>query len=152
MNSQIDAIRSCKYLYLHAISEPEQNALRVVLHEAAAGAPPTPQQLSELPILKGANAIVHGPECRVFELIWPSYVGYSVENESYATPEPKESVGEGRLVVVYSESVYLSYLSRATFAAADYPGPFKHWALFCLNHIVNVASVDEPLVTVANGA
>jgi hypothetical protein len=157
VNAQVEAIRACKYLYLHAISEPEMNSLRVVLHEAKVGSPPTAEQLAEeaLPevreLLAGSKAIVHGLGCQVFELFWPSYVGYSVENESYASPEPKDSVGEGRLVVVYTQSVYLTYLSKASFASADYPGLFKHWALLCLNHIVNVASVEEPVVTVSNG-
>lgn len=83
--------------------------------------------------------------------MWSSYIGYSVENESYVLPEPKESVGEGRLMVVFTESVYLSYLSKATLASADYPGSFKHWALCCLNHIVKVASVEEPVITVSHG-
>ena len=157
MNSHVGAIRACKYLYLHSVSEPEENSLRVVLHEAKVGGPPTAEQLAQeaLPsvreLLAGSNAIVHGPGCQVFELVWPSYIGYSVENESYALPEPEESVGEGRLIVVYTESVYLRYLSKATLASADYPGPFKHWALCCLNHIVNVASVEEPAIMVSHG-
>ena len=158
MSPLVEAIRACKYLYLHSLSEPEENSLRVVLHEAKVGGPPTAEQLAEesLPevraLLAGSKAIVHGPGCQVFELVWTSYVGYSVENESYALPEPKESVGEGRLLVVYTESVYLSYLAKATFTSADYPGSFKHWALCCLNHVVNVASVEEPAITVSHGA
>ncbi len=156
MNPLVEAIRACRYLYLDSLSEPDENSLRVVLHEAKIGGPPTAEELADesLPevreLLAGSRAIVHGPGCQVFELVWPSYVGYSVENESYALPEPKESVGEGRLLVVYTESVYLRYLSKATLASADYLGSFRHWALCCLNHIVNVASVDEPDVTVSH--
>lgn len=152
MNPTIEAIRSCKHLYLGSISEPEDNSLRVVLLEAMDGEPPTTEQLenNELSkLLKGARAVVHSPGSRVFELVWPSYVGYSVQNESYARAEPEESVGEGRLLVVYTNSVYLRYLSKSTFASAEYPGPFKHWAVHCLNHVVNVASVDEPVVTLS---
>lgn len=157
MNAQIEAIRACEYLYLHAISEPEENSLRVVLHEARVDSPPTSGQLAEetLPevreLLAGSKAIVYGPGCQVFELVWPSYIGYAVENESYALPEPKESVGEGS-VKIYTQSGYLDYLAKASFASADYPSPFKHWALLCLNHIVNVASIEEPVVTVSMGA
>ena len=155
LNSTTEAIRSCKHLYLGSISEPEDNSLRIVLLEAMDGDPPTEEQLTrnELrqlsDLLKGARAVVHGPGCRVFELVWPSYVGYAVQNESYARAEPEESVGEGRLLVVYADSVYLRYLSNSTFASTEYPGPFKHWAVHCLNHVVNVASVDEPVVTLS---
>ncbi len=157
MNPLVEAIRGCKYIYLHSLSEPEESSLRVVLHEARVGGHSTIEQLAEEPrqevreLVAGSKGIVHGPGCRVFELVWPSYVGYSVENECYASPEPRESVGEGRLLVVYTQSVYLSYLSKATFASASYPGSFKHWALCCLNHIVNVASVEDPVITMSDG-
>jgi hypothetical protein len=155
MSDPVEAIRSCKYLFLHSITEPEENALRVVLHEARVGDPPDDGELAKEPllalrdVLAGSRAIVHVAGCRVFELTWSRYVGYSVENESYGAPEPKESVGKGRLIVEYTRSVYLSYLAKATFASDDYPGPFTHWALHCLNHIVNVASVDRPQIAIS---
>ena len=155
MQSPVESIRECKYLFMHAVSEPEENALRVVLYEAKVGGPPTPKQLEAEPLLSvrellsNSKAIEHGPGCRVFELVWPSYIGYSVENESYSSQEPPESMGTGRLLVEFTQSVYLSYLSRTTFASSDYPGPFKHWAMYCLNHVVNVASVEEPSITVS---
>ncbi len=158
MIEPIEAIRACKYLYLHSVTEPEENAVRVVLHEAKVGGPPDNELLAAeaLPevrsLLEKSNSISHGSGCQVFELTWPSYVGYSVENESYGSSEPAESVGEGRLMVEYTKSVYLNYLSEATFASEDYPGPFKHWALYCLNHTVNVASVDRPHIAVSVAA
>ena len=124
-------------------------------NEAKVGGPPTAEQLAEEPLpelrklLATAKAINHGPNCRIFNLVWASYIGYAVENESYGTQEPKISVGTGRLVVEYTQSVYLSYLSQATFATPDYPGPFKHWAVHCLNHIIHVASMEEPFITVS---
>jgi hypothetical protein len=152
----IESIRACQYLYLHAISEPEENTLRVVLLEAKVGNPPSQQRLAAeknlklRAMLEKTNEIIHGEECQIFELNWPSYIGYSVENESYSLPEPKESVGEGRLMVEYTESVYLNYLSKTTFASPDYPGRFKHWSLYCLNHTINVASVNAPLITISS--
>ena len=157
MNAQVEAIRACEYLYMHSLSESEEGKLRIVLHEAKAGGPPTTERLAEEPlpelrsILASSSAIVHGPGCSVFELVWPSYIGYSVENESYASPEPKESVGEGRLLVVYTQSQYLNYLSKVSFAEQDYPAPFRHWALGCLDHIVNVVSTEAPSITVSHG-
>lgn len=106
MKPLVEAIRGRKYIYLHSLSEPEEDPLRVVFHEARGGGPPMIEQLAGEPrpevreLLADSKAIVHGPGCQVFELVWPSYVGYSVENESYASPEPRESVGEGRLLVV----------------------------------------------------
>jgi len=153
MTSEIDAIRSCEYLFLDAIGEPEENQLRVVILEATTGATPSEQQLAEFgeplrSILAGSKAIEHLDGCKRFELFWDNYVGYSVVNESYSTGEPESSIGTGRLLVEYEKSNYLEYLSRATFATADYPGPYKHWAIYCQNHTVDVASQVEPIVRV----
>jgi hypothetical protein len=100
-------------------------------------------------VLTQATAIEHREGCRIFELTWPTYIGYSVLNESFALPEPETSTHVGRLFVEYTSSTYLDYLKRASWACADFPGPYRHWAALCLNHIVDVASVDDPAVEVS---
>jgi hypothetical protein len=158
MNADLDDVQSCEWLYLHEIGEPRDNELRLVLHEAKTGATEDrPVSLDgELPeirkLLAETKPIVHGPGCRVFELRWSSYIAYSVLNESFASVEPAESVGVGRLVVEYSKSVFLAYLARSTFASSEYPGPFLHWDVRCLNHIIQVASTQRPSVKVLDGA
>lgn len=155
MDAQIEAIRSCKYLYLQSISEPEVNRLRVVILEATSDAtvgetiglsgslemPPGP--------FSTARPILHGPGCRIFELFWDSYIGYAVQNESYSVAEPEESEGEGRLFVRYTKSTYLDYLTKVTFASADFPGPFVHWGIYCLDHTIDVASMAPPRITIS---
>lgn len=154
MTTAIDAIRSCEYLYLDAISEPEQNQLCIVILEATTGAELSEQQLTAEhgeaigSILTGTRAIEHLEGCKKFELVWENYIGYSVVNESYSNGEPASSNGKGRLMVEYEKSEYLEYLSRASFATVDYPGPYKHWALYCLNHTIDVASQVEPRIMV----
>jgi hypothetical protein len=152
MTADIASIRSCKYLSLGSVGETGTSGLRIVLQEAvmsdaaddAAIASESSPELREL--LASSRPIVHQAGCRVFELIWPSYIGYSVENESFALPEPAGSVGEGALLIIYSKSVYLDYLAKTTFANDDYPGPMQHYAIHCLDHIVNVAACSEPVI------
>lgn len=98
-------------------------------------------------VLQQCSAIEHRRGCKVFTLYWPSYIAYAVENESYASGSPEEE-SSGRLFREYTKSAYLDYLAIATFAAKDYPGPFKHWGVMCLDHIINVASTDEPVINV----
>jgi hypothetical protein len=157
MVSVIEAIRSCSYLYLDAITELQVNQLRIVILEARAGAVISEAELQAEPdetlrsTLKGSRAIAHFEGCRKFELFWESYIGYSVVNESYSNGEPTTSNGKGRLFVEYERSNYLEYLSKATFATAQYPGPFRHWAIDCLNHTIDVASQAEPVVRELHG-
>lgn len=158
MSSPIEALRSCKYLCLHSVVEPEEGGVRVVVLEAIVGQPPDQATLSAEPlpevrnILSQSRAIVHSHGRKGFAINWPTYIGYSVENESYAVAEPESSVGSGGILAEYSHSLYLDYLSKATFARQDYPGPFKHWSIACLDHVINVVSVDLPAVEVHNGA
>lgn len=152
MDPNIAAIRSCKYLSLHSISEPDEGGLRLVIHEAKAGGPVDDATLAAEPLkevqelLRGCSAITHGPGCRVFEVMWDSYIAYAVENESYARGEPADSVGQGRLFIEYTKSAYLDYVAKVSFASEAYPGPHKHWSVLCLDHIVNVVSTDAPVI------
>lgn len=152
VDAEIRAIRSAKYLYLGSISEPRDNCLRLVILEATNDSLPQatePPEVFSMPAgpFSSVQPILHGPGCRVFEVVWESYIGYAVQNESFHVPEPKESKGEGRLFVRYTKSVYLDYLSKVTFASADFPGPFVHWGIYCLNHTIEVASMVAPKIT-----
>ncbi len=155
MNDPISAIEACEFLYLHAVSEPEEGGVRLVVHEAKTGGPVEADILASEPlpelkkILAESSAIVHGPDCKVFTITWDKYIGYCVENESFALPEPSSSIGEGRLLRTYSQSVYLDFIAKASFASPEYPGPFKHWAVLCLDHIINVVSTEEPTIRIS---
>ncbi len=155
MNSLFDEIGSCKYLYLDALTEPNVNEIRIVLLEAVAGSPVDAEKMaseSNLPalrsILEGSRKIEHLPGCRRFEVVWKTYIAYSVVNESYSNGEPKTSiaVGERRRFVEYSSSQYLEYLTKASFATEDYPGRYRHWALYCEDHTIDVASQMVPQI------
>jgi hypothetical protein len=153
MNQLSLLIDACKYLYLDSITEPNEGGLRLVVKEAKAGGTPREEMLAAgmIPevreILSQSSAIEHGPGCKVFEIYWPNYIAYAVENESYALDHPDDIKSRGRLFVEYSKSAYLEYLSKASFASPDYPGAYKHWAVLCLDHIVNVAAIAAPRIS-----
>lgn len=155
MSHLTDIFAGCKYLYLDRLFEPAENKLSVRILEATDGGQIPVEHLDSeqfkpvKDVLAQTSAIEHRAGCRIFELTWPSYVGYSVLNESFALPEPDASIRTGHLFVEYTSSMYLDYLKRASWACTEFPGPYKHWAALCLNHIVDVASVDEPAVGIS---
>jgi hypothetical protein len=152
MTSPFDGIRSCDYLYLGSLEEPRVNELRIVVLEARSGEPLSEADLASesdpalRSILTGGRRIGHLGAYRRFEISWSNYIAYSVVNESFSNGEPKSSKGVGKGLVEYSESQYLEYLSNATFATADFPGPYRHWAIYCLDHTIDIASQVEPVV------
>jgi hypothetical protein len=101
MSTLADRIRSCDYLYLGALTEPSANAIRIVLLEAKAGLPIDADSLASesdpvlRSILVGSKKIEHFPGCRRFELVWKSYIAYSIVNESYSNGEPDTSIAVG---------------------------------------------------------
>jgi hypothetical protein len=144
-----DEINDCKYFFLRAIGEPNDNCLRLIIEEA-----------KEFGTSKGAlpsiaatdvRAITSDETCRAYELIWRSYVAYSVRNEGFCALDNDET-WDGRLLCLYAESHFLDYIARSTFANDVLPGQIRHWGVKCLNHVVDVASTTEPeLRSIANG-
>ena len=137
-------INSHKYIYMGFIGEPEDNSLRLVIEEAVTEASSTPINIGGLE-MTDSRGIRVTKDSQVYEVVFDTYIGYSVIDESFALPNDEE-VFDGRLFCVYEKSDYLDYLKKSSFACDDHPGPFKHYGFNCLNHIVNVASVDEPVI------
>lgn len=84
-------------------------------------------------------------ESRVFEIFWRNYVGYSVLDESYASVSDDECY-EGNRFRIYSKSRFIEFMSKATFACDEYPGPTRHYCIACEDHVVHVLSVEPPTV------
>ena len=83
----------------------------------------------------------------LIEIEFDSYIGFSIRNESY-TLRYEYEVFEGRIFRLFEKSKYLDFIRLATFASEEHPGPFKHYGVAGLNHIVDIVSKDEPIVRI----
>jgi len=128
---------------MESIGEPRDNSLRVVITESAADGTAEQMQIGDLN-LRG-RPIVPIPHKRPLELFWESYIAYAVRNESYSVPEEGQ-LPPDNMLNQRTESAFLVFITNATLASNDYPGPFRHWELICLNHIVDVVSMVSPTV------
>jgi len=144
-----------KYLDLLEIGETDEWEFRLVIAEAGTveNSPAvTPEEEPNDKIRKLLNEskpIEVTESSKLYEIVFGDYITYSVTNESYASVGEAEKY-EGKLARIYSKSAFLDYVANSTFATSDYPGPFKHYGFCCLNHIIDVASVDPPKVKVIN--
>ncbi len=139
-----DEIDSCYTLFLGRIEEHVENGLRLILLEAKVGGVMDDIVLGDAR-LSGMRAIEHTRGCRIWEVVFDSYVSYVVLNESYTCWDERQ-VWEGRQFRTYTRSHFLDYLGRDSFATDEYPGPFTHFGICCENHIIHVASMDEPRI------
>jgi hypothetical protein len=140
-----EEIDSCQYLFLRDITEPRDNSLLLLIEEASASPESVTREVAGAK-LTDLHSIESTDENRLFEVLWNSYIAYSVRNESFVTADDSEIVLLGRLVRVYSKSNYLDYVSRVTFAVGTNPDPLLHVGINCQNHIIDVVSGDLPRV------
>jgi hypothetical protein len=143
-------IERLKSLYLTSLGELEDNVLRLIVTEARADGPTEDVRVGDV-LITGSRAIVSDETCAAYEVIFPDYIAYSVRNESFTVRDDDEEY-EGRLFCVYRKSKFLEYVREATIVSDKHPGPFKHYGINCLNHIVDVASTRAPEITRMRGA
>ena len=140
----IEQINNHKYLYLTEIGEPEDNVLRLVIEQALVS-----EEEHDLTVgtsvISGLRDIVSDEKCFTYEVIFESYIAYSVINESFTQVDESE-ISSGNLFRIYSKSHFLDYVKVATFASEDYPGVFSHYEIVALNHIVEIVSIDSPKI------
>jgi hypothetical protein len=131
-----------KNVYYLGLTEPEENSLRLFFSRSKSI--PKPLVLGDK-IYEEASSIIIDEDLPVIQIDFETYIGYSVLNESFTSWDDTEEF-EGNIFRIYSKSKYLDFIRVGTFASEDYPGPFKHYGMACLNHIVDVVSTSEPIV------
>lgn len=102
-------------------------------------------------ILSDAKELVADESCKAYEILFQDYVAYSVRNESFVSVDESEQ-WTGRLFQTYSRSHFLDYVRVATFASDDHPGKLGHYGINCLNHIVDVVSASQPIISLIRRA
>lgn len=130
------------WIFLTNLHEPQENTLRLAVAEAIVGA--QTQKIPEIASLLAPIEIT--PRSRRFELVWASYVGYLVRNESFVIPDNKSERPVAGVFLERKSSVYLRFLEETTFATSVIQKPMRHWEINCLNHCVDVVSFDEPAI------
>ncbi|MBA5630216.1 hypothetical protein [Moheibacter lacus] len=148
MNDDFNIINSSKYLFLTDIYEPFENCLQLEVT--------IPYVSDEVKTI--INNIDFGQLGEIkyneisprYKIIFDNYISYSVINESYDIGESDKFLFEGRLFKVFQESDFLEYLSCVTYATPLNNYHLKHYQLVTLNHIVNIASINQPLIEKIN--
>jgi hypothetical protein len=139
-----DALDSCHSLFLREIWEPEDNVLRLAVQETFVNPKAETRTVCGTPI-ENVHRVESTAVSRIFELTWNQYIAYGVTNESFCSPDDERvERSSGRLFRTYAKSPFLEYISRASFASAQYPGPFTHICIVTEMHIIDVVSTQAP--------
>lgn len=129
--------------FVKEVSEPVEHTFRVVLAEARVSQ--AAEQIIELG--HAALPLEHDTNESFIEIIWKDCISYSLLDESYTSVGPTKS-SDGSyisMLEIFDQSDYIDYLKKVSFADHVYPGPFKHYRLSSLTHIIDVISIYPPV-------
>jgi hypothetical protein len=149
---KIALLNSAEYLYLRQISEPRDNALRIVVQEAISNR--TKAGSVEIPgipanLLKGAAPIESTEACKTFILHWTRYIAYLVTEEGVGSCGNYEGEAfTGRFFRVYEKSHFLDHIAQDTGGHFE---PFQHYKIICLNHFIDIVSTFSPEIEIIEG-
>ncbi len=131
-----------KNLLLTNIFEPEENSLHLEI--AVLKLDDAKELMIGNVILGLAREAINDNE-NIYKIYFPYYIAYSVINESFDTNDLSKTY-TGEKIRIYDKSNFLNFLKCETFATDDYSGKFLHYKIITLNHIINIASQEEPII------
>ncbi|HWO74627.1 MAG TPA: hypothetical protein VNM69_01775 [Bacillus sp. (in: firmicutes)] len=97
-------------------------------------------------VIHDVRPIVVDEGLPILKVDFSTYISYSVLNETYF-PFNNYDVFEGSCFKIAKQSRYFEYILSQTMAHHIHPNKqHVHYGIYCLNHIIDVISYEEPLV------
>ncbi|MGO6818591.1 hypothetical protein [Rhizobium leguminosarum] len=96
-----------------------------------------------------ADPLVVGPDSAIFTILFKGYAAFQIKNETMSLLEPDEDFS--KKLRIYEKSRFLNHVATSTWAleyASDWFGePLKHFAVICVDHIIDVACPSDPILS-----
>lgn len=145
-----DLMNQKGHIYLHSLIEPEINSLRIFVNRCKVSQESEDIEIGEH-IIREAHPIEVDEELPIVQFDFDSYVSYSILNESLTVLDDYE-IFEGNSFRIFKKSRYLDFINKGTIVNDVFSGEqFVHYQIACLDHIIDVISFDEPIVTELKG-
>ncbi|MCQ6280059.1 hypothetical protein [Bacillus sp. EB600] len=134
------------YFYLHSLFEHETNSLRIFIERCKVSQRSEDIEIGEH-IITEAFPIEVDEELPLLQIEFDSYVSYNIINESFTVLDNYE-IFEGNAFRIFKKSRYLDFINKGTIVTDVFPEEqFVHYEIACLDHIIDIISFDEPIVT-----
>ena len=145
--------------FMHVMTDNLDHELRIVVGSSVVGEPAGRVNLEEWPQsmrenIEGSEKLqdmisrmsdVWGSTEDVWEIGIDGYVLFMERDESYTTWDDYE-IRKGWWLIEFERSRLLDDLAHYTFADDRYPGPLKHYGIYCEDHIIDVVTDAVPVV------
>lgn len=107
------------------------------------------EQNSIYNILKNKN-LIRKDEKEIYEISFERYILYQIRNESFCSWDDYE-LRQGKFFIIFEKSRLLDTLPLITDCQIGddgeaYPGKWKHYGIYCQNHIIDIISHNEPII------
>ncbi|MEH7098233.1 hypothetical protein [Neobacillus vireti] len=136
-------LMNLKYVDLIGSTEPTVNSLRLYFERRKVSEVVEKFELGDS-TFEGSDVIID-EKLPIIQMDFDNYISYSVTNESFTVWDEYEEF-EGKAFRIYIKSCFLDYIQNSTIASEVYPGPFKHYGMVCIDHIINIVSISEPTI------
>jgi hypothetical protein len=130
-------------LFLGEITEPIENALKIIVHPAMYDTEKKPVMVGDIQLTMAREFWADTSKSTQIEFY--TYIGYSVRNEMNC-PHDAEEEYIGNRFRIYSRSKYLDFIKASTFIFPDQIEKIKHYGIYCENHLIDIISADEPKI------
>ena len=141
-------MRTAPFL-IRAIEETD-NALRVLvaIPVAKEKGEIIDAETSELNHLLSTCVPLSPDENNVYEIVFENYIFHITRNESYALQDHCKNA-KGKYFIVFDQSRLLDCLPQLveqSILEAYFPNGWKHYGIYCQNHIIDVIAAEEPKI------
>lgn len=129
----------------------EENGIRFIVALSIQGKNGTDRNDMGIPalskILLEATPI-YPDENNLYEVLFENYVFHMTRNESYTCWDDYE-IRNGKYFIIFDKSRLLDNLPQIVnqgIVEAHYPRGWKHYGIYCQNHIIDVIATKEPRI------
>ena len=144
MSLKYSDLFNLKDIYLDQIFETIDNHLRLIFNRSKTSDIAETITIGEIEIKDSYSIDIDETKPQI-QMDFEWYIGYSVRNESYTVWDDYEEF-DVKIFRIFSKSRYLDFISISTIATEEYPGPYKHYGMSCLNHVIDVVSNTDPII------
>lgn len=105
-------------------------------------------KIPELNKLLKESTAIYPDKNNLYEIMFEDYVFHITRNESYTYWDNYE-IRNGKYFIIFDKSRLLDYLPQLVepeIVEAYYPNGWKHYGIYCQNHIIDVIATNKPKI------
>lgn len=135
---EVEALNQCKRLLTKDVRLHNQRRLEIRVADGIIS-----ETINTSAPIPNSRSIEITADSAVFCLLFQDFVSYAVTEEMFAQNNENE-IFEGGCFRIYSNSYFLDFVEKSTWASPKFPGDLFHYQIRTLDHTVDVVTSNCP--------